>query len=263
MSNENRNKIIVEDNVQRIVAEHRGKWVETRIGRSMERASFRLGAVCDLGGRRKNRLGWLMALLVLTTVILSPFAVPSPAGACSPIPWTFSQASDGSVAALHGLVSHVSEDGRQATLEVRSYAGPDKAPQKVLLPSTVDSRDGDHMCPDFSVKFKAGQTYVVFLADIPPSIKLAYPEWITAFPVQEGQVTIGYPLGEQAPLDQQMKQFAEKKQTAVQYPTRSSPVWYSSGNSGIRMAILGGIGVVVIAAAVAIWQRSRRKNKTV
>jgi hypothetical protein len=236
--------------------------IEKLIGETLERGSFQLGGVRDHRWRRNNRLGWLMVILVLT-VIVSPFVVPLPARACSPMPWTFSQASEGSVAALYGLVSHVSEDGRQATLEVRSYAGPDKAPQKVVLPSTVDSQDRDRNCPDFSVKFKTGQQYVVFLADISPSVKLAYPEWITAFPVQDGQVTIGYPEGEQAALDPQMKQFADMKKTSVQFPTRSSPVWYSSGHSGIRMAILGGISVVVIGAAAAIWLRSRRKNKLV
>ncbi|MFK7693744.1 hypothetical protein [Paenibacillus sp. HJGM_3] len=208
---------------------------------------------------------WVTALAVLAGIVSILGFGGKPALACSPKPWSFAEVSQGAVAAVQGVADKVSPDGRQATLEVSAYAGPDKAPKTVMLPATVDSREGGGSgagdCPDFSVQFQPGQAYVVLLAELPPAMRLAYPQWVTAFPVLDGQLVTGMRETDRAPVAEQLSQFAQAKGTAVQYPTQLSPVWYPPGGRSGFAVVWVGLAVVIAGGGIALWLRAQRRRE--
>lgn len=138
---------------------------------------------------------------------------------------------------IYGNVVETEQDGRKATVDVISYAGPGKPPRTIHMPVTVDDRDqypaGDS-CPDFSMKFEAGAEYVFFLADIPPNLALLAPSWITAAPVDSGQmtVTVFYPKDNKDDLHTRLKDYADFKGYEIQSPSSHSPIWGGGSGSG-------------------------------
>ncbi|WP_054026334.1 hypothetical protein [Bacillus sp. FJAT-28004] len=167
--------------------------------------------------------------------------------ACSPLPWKFEDAYE-SKAMVYGKVADSSEDGRKVTLDVISYAGPDQAPQTIYLPETIDNRSkypAGNTCPDFSMKFKKGEEYVFFLADVPPNLKLYSPSWITASAVVDGEVVVGLPNGEKDSLQNHLQTFAQSKDYTIQSPNHSSPVWGKSDMLLLPSIIIVGLRMLL------------------
>jgi len=167
--------------------------------------------------------------------------------ACSPRPWSFEDAYESKVM-VYGKVADISEDGRKVTLDVITYAGPDKAPQTIYLPETVDNRSENstaNTCPDFSMKFKKGEEYVFFLSDIPPHLTLLSPSWITASAVEDGQVVVGFPNGEKDSLQDRLKGFADSKNYTIQSPNSTSPIWGKSDKLLVPSMIIVGLRIML------------------
>jgi|GEM_PF-648627 len=184
----------------------------------------------------------------------------SPVHACSPAPWSFEDAYK-SKAMVYGKVIETTNGGRKATVDVISYMGPGKAPRTVHMPVTVDDRDqyeAGYSCPDFSMKFEAGEEYVFFLADIPPNLQYLKPSWITAAHVEDRQaaVTIGYPDDSKDDLMSRLKQYGDQKGYMLQLPDSDSPVWGSESGGGWLMY---GIILAALSIIAVIFHLYRRR----
>lgn len=136
------------------------------------------------------------------------------------------------VAAVQGKVTVVADGGRKATIEVTDYAGPGQAPPLVQLPATERSSEAGTKCEDESVKFQAHQEVVVYLADVPPKLALAYPKGPTAVVVKAG--------------DTRLADFAKVKGLEVQHPVKGSQPWRPPSSGGIWvLGVLAAVGLVM------------------
>ncbi|WP_199616094.1 hypothetical protein [Paenibacillus alkalitolerans] len=172
-------------------------------------------------------MGNKVALLAVLSFYLLVCANLNHAYACSPAPWSFEEAYE-SKAMVYGKVIDTSNDGRKATVDVISYAGPDEPPKRIHMPETVDDRNkypAGYECPDFSMKFKTGEEYIFFLSDIPPNLQLLSPSYRTGSLVEDGRVVVGLPRGETDSLQRRLHHFAEYKGYTIQSPKDASPVW--------------------------------------
>lgn len=146
-----------------------------------------------------------------------------PVMACDPLPWNIWELGKEARALLVGRVIEVSEDGRQAALEIAAYVGPGEAPRRVLLPPTEDGSFAT--CPDMSVIFKADHDYLVLLAEIPPQLALLRPKGPTAMQVAaDGTIEINI-VGDREALDSVLSQLSERRSQTVQEPAPGSPEW--------------------------------------
>ncbi|HZG85641.1 hypothetical protein [Paenibacillus sp.] len=195
--------------------------------------------------------GWMLALVLLR---------PVPAAACSPAPWTFEDAY-AAKAMIYGTVVDVGRGGRLATVDVDIYAGPGPAPKRVTMPETVDDRDrypAGFECPDFSMKFRAGTSYVFFLKDIPPRLELLSPSFVTASLAEDGHVVVGLPRGETEPVAEKLQEYAERKGYALRTPEAGAPVWGEDAfRAWRRLAALAAGGAALAAYAFVRRRRNR------
>ncbi|EFU40523.1 hypothetical protein PVOR_19119 [Paenibacillus vortex V453] len=59
------------------------------------------------------------------------------------------------------------------------------------MPSTESSqKTKEDECPDFSMKFHQGKTYIIFLKNAGATPKLLYPDWTTALEVNQNHVIV-------------------------------------------------------------------------
>jgi hypothetical protein len=207
-----------------------------------------------------GNMGKKVALITAISICFSMFVIFSPVHTCSPPEWFFEEAYD-SKAMIHGKVLGTENNGRKATVEVITYVGPSKAPRKVYLPSTIDSRGNEkdqYNCPDFSMKFAVGKEYVFFLSDIPPNIELFSPTWRTAALVYNKEhVVVENYHGEQDSLDKRLIAFAELKGYGIQKPTKQSPVW---GNPFNWFWLVSIIMVICLIIGLAYFYVKRVKK---
>ncbi|WJH35342.1 hypothetical protein N6H14_04675 [Paenibacillus sp. CC-CFT747] len=126
----------------------------------------------------------------------------------------------------------------------------DRAPRRVSFICRERKMAGrpPYSCPDFSMRFKTGEAYLFFLADVPPRLRLLEPQWRTASPVRNGQVMVRIPHGETATLEERLQSFAALRNVAVQTPDSGSPVWggtiwgklrWLATAAGAALAVLG------------------------
>jgi len=189
---------------------------------------------------------------------------PVPSEACSPAPWTFEDAY-AAKAMVYGTVIDAARGGRQATVDVEMYAGPGQAPKLVVMPETVDDRDrypAGYACPDFSMKFREGASYVFFLKDVPPRLELLSPSFITASLAENGDVIVGLPRGESDSVEERLRRYAASRGYALQTPDANAVVWGRDtfpawGWFAAFAALAAG---AAIAAAYARLRRRRRRN---
>lgn len=189
--------------------------------------------------------------IVLTLIIYLFIGIPGSAFACSPPPWSYEILSKDTKAILYGKVVSIRNNGRAATLAVTSYVGPGEAPKKVFLPSTVDSRvDENDKCGDLSTKFSGNKYYIVFLADTPPDLRLAHPQWMTALSVSEKKLVKIDMKQTWENVDSIMQKYSKSRGIPVKYPSENSPTWCSKNMSiliiGFVFIIVPGLYIVYI-----------------
>jgi hypothetical protein len=161
---------------------------------------------------------------------------------------------DNTIAIIRGKAVSVSEDRRQAELQISAYVGPERdAPAVVSLPATDNGSPRHSKCADPSNRFTVGQEYVVFLSSLPPNLKLTSSAGTTAHWVTEDGLLHGLKLTPEHLL----QDFAEKRGfkaiTATDPKVRWSPFPY------LWVSV---ITILLVGAALAAVLY-RRKQKAV
>lgn len=189
------------------------------------------------------------------------------ATACEAAPWYDEVLSGGSAAIVYGEITESSAEGRAGTLQVRSYIGPGEAPRTVHLPATVTSqRTREDSCPDFSMTFEKGQSYVVFLKTAGKAPELLHPSWVTAL-FTTGDEAITSITGEREKVADLMLGYAHGHGEPLQVPGPDSPVWGATAKTAAKAATAGFLSALpaagVITAALVtggfyLWWRKKR-----
>lgn len=191
-------------------------------------------------------------------LILSLFWGGQGARACSPKPWSYEILAKESTAIVYGEVASSSNNGRQATIEVINYVGPGTAPQIVHLPSTESSQKSkEDECPDFSMKFQQGKTYIIFLKKVDSTPELLYSDWTTALEVSENHVTVSM-QGDKIEAETLIQKYASDYQNTVKTPDQLAPVWGPEKNNTTLIALFS-IAVVVVVGGFAYFFIKRRR----
>lgn len=152
--------------------------------------------------------------------------------ACEPQYWSISSLTEDSKAEsiVYGEVMEIKKSGRQATLKVISYIGKKEAPSIIQLPPTVDSRNAQDDCGDFSLKFQSGERYIVFLASDYPKLQLLNPSGITALlvnPKNEVNLETNNKTGN---IENVLNDLSQKMNYKIKLPDDSSPIWGDKTN---------------------------------
>ncbi|WP_127583714.1 hypothetical protein [Paenibacillus koleovorans] len=207
---------------------------------------------------RTKHIPMVLAAAISFFILVAFFLPPQSAHACSPAPWSLEDAYKAE-AMVHGKVVSTSKEGRQATIDVLAYVGPEAGPtpKKIRLPATVDARPNypaGYACPDFSMKFQPGEEYVFFLADVSPRLALFAPSWITASRVENGLVYLTN-NGAKDSLQLHLSAYAVSKEYRIATPTANGPFW------GKGPAVPRGFAILLVLTAIlACSYRQTKQN---
>jgi len=195
-----------------------------------------------------------MCALALAIVLLW---VVQPVHACEPPPWSYESLAKESDSLVLGNVSSASSSGRQATIEVISYIGQEPAPKTIRFTTTSSRKSTDDPCPDFSMVFQKGMTYLFFLKHDGQSLKLLHPDGVTALHVQNEQVVLNV-RGDTGDVNELLLQYATEHQMTVQKPEPDGVVWGKVSNHALAYSAAAAAGIVLIAACFYVMRRKKR-----
>lgn len=205
-------------------------------------------------------MGKMIAAVAMAIVVAAIWKAEE-ARACEPAPWSFAALAGSSEAIVYGEAKRVSQDGRQAELRVTGYAGPGKAPSAVNLPPTESGlRSTDHICPDFSVKFRQGAVYLVFLKKAGAAPELLHPDWVTALEADgDGRAMVDI-FGTTESAEALLQLYASERGWSVQTPEAKAPVWGTS-RSRYGEGALPALAAAAAIAGILIYAVVRRRTR--
>ncbi|WP_128656064.1 hypothetical protein [Paenibacillus sp. 598K] len=179
------------------------------------------------------------------------------ASACSPKPWSYEELAQESIAIIHGEVLSSTNNERKPTVKVIHYVGPGTAPKIVHLPSTESSRKTKQdECPDVSMKFRQGESYIFFLKKIGSSPEFLHSDRETAL-VEEDAYAIVSMHKDKVETEELIQQYASNHQRPVQIPDQAAPEWGSGKKSIILAASVSIAGIVIIGGGIYFFVRRR------
>lgn len=187
--------------------------------------------------------------ITLVIAILCLGSAVSQVSACEPAFWSAEKLAAQSGSIVYGRVSDISEDNRQATVDVYRFLGNEEAPSTIKLPPTKDSRNFRDNCPDFSVKFRKDIDYVIFLKSHDSAAELLSVDGLTALHVVNNEVDSNA-SGQKVNVDALLNDFSAATNLPLQKPASDAPAW--GVESAVPMAAIL-IGTIVIAATAMIW----------
>lgn len=177
--------------------------------------------------------------------------------ACSPTPWSYELLAKESAAIIYGEVSSSSNGGRQATIKVSHYVGPGTAPKIVHLPSTESSQKTvEDECPDFSMKFQQGKTYIIFLKNASATPELLYRDWTTALEVYEHHVIVSM-QGDKVEAEALIQKNASDYEHTVKVPGRLASVWGAEKDNTTSITLISVTAVVVGGGCIYFFMNRR------
>lgn len=203
-----------------------------------------------------------MHRLLSLTLLLSFLWGTQYANACSPKPWSYEILSKESPVMVQGEVSATSNNGRKATIDVIKYVGPGTAPKIIHLPATKSSQKGnDDECPDFSMTFQRGKTYIFLLKNVGLPPELLHSDWMTALEVSAHNVIVNM-QGDKEDVNALLNKYAAEHQLTVKKPDQNAPVWGTKSNNKKFIIIAAMTIFIILVGSIYVLRRKKIKQRS-